>query len=674
MADLFTLVFVALLGALALLKRERVLDVLLGYEDPRPLGRFRVALGAFLLFNIVSLHILGEYLFSSAGLLTTAGARFVEARAQFDDLLTPGVWTLLKYPAGIEWSPLHFWDSPLAVHLHFAALYVACLGLITGTRTTLAKWSTLALYFSLWSRNDLAWGGEQVLMIALVMLCFSDCGAAYSIDARDQPLRSVPRWPRVLLVLQLIPVYLANAIAKDGGSWIFGHAVHYSVTGNNFGRWPLTEYARELTPVFWLATHLTLYLEFCFALVVVRTLAELPGRRAPPRWASRVVVVLLAAFGGALFAHDYEPAAHFGVTEDMGMLLGIAAALGVRRILATRRGWRAFELVSSRRLWIPLGLLFHVGVFATMSVGVFVLATASYYLLLDNGDPALARDREPEARARALSIVELLLYFAGSAVVLVFAPRLWPWLTIACALLLITRARRRGVGRRRLMIPALCVVHLSGALLWVLPRARPFTPARAALFEPIYTWIQFSNTIQHWRLFAPDAPRDDTYLVVLGIDHEGRRTQLFATPAIPTATHRPVLSRAKREKLLRTVGQRRPDARSWLARQVCLEAGPEIEQVLVARRKLRLLPLGEGETIAQRRARFERASTLHELASYACDDVRDDATLLAGDRRRGAPTKPPWHLLLVALWGIGWRALPVHEARGAEPSDAPTRR
>ncbi|MEZ4427632.1 MAG: hypothetical protein R3A51_08105 [Nannocystaceae bacterium] len=225
-----SLTLLALLATLALLRRERVLAVLLGAIDPRPLARFRVAIGCLLLINAVSLHAHGELLFSNEGLLSTVGGRFGSARAQFDDLVTPGLATLLKYPAGTSWSLLHFWDPPLAVHLHFALLYLACLGLILGKWTGVAKWTALVVYLAIWARDDLSFSGERVLTVSLLLLCLSDCGAALSLDARDRPLRPIPRWPQVLLVLQLIPIYLGNAIARTDLTWLDGHAVHYAVT------------------------------------------------------------------------------------------------------------------------------------------------------------------------------------------------------------------------------------------------------------------------------------------------------------------------------------------------------------------------------------------------------------------------------------------------------------
>ena len=47
-----SLTLLALLATLALLRRERVLAVLLGVIDPRPLARFRVAIGCLLLIGL----------------------------------------------------------------------------------------------------------------------------------------------------------------------------------------------------------------------------------------------------------------------------------------------------------------------------------------------------------------------------------------------------------------------------------------------------------------------------------------------------------------------------------------------------------------------------------------------------------------------------------------------
>ncbi|MCA9714503.1 MAG: hypothetical protein KC468_07430, partial [Myxococcales bacterium] len=582
------------------------LDVLLAYEDPRPMGRFRVAIALLVAMSAFSMHQSAAFLFSSAGLLTTEGARAIAARGQFDDVIQPGLWTLLQYPAGTSWSSLHFWDSPLAVHLHLALLYVACLGLALGTWTRYAKWAAFVVYSALWSRNMLSFGGEQVLFIALLMLCLSDCGAACSLDARGRPLRAIPRWPRVLLVLQLIPIYLGNALAKDGLTWIKGHAVHFAATTSACGRFALWERADALAPVFWLANHLTLYFEFGFALVVLRALAELSGPTRPPTRASRAVVLALCGLAGALFVHDYAPVVRLGVPEVFGLLGGVAIAIVARRALATALGRRVFSWVSAPRLWIPLGVLFHVGVFAALSVDVFVLATAAYYLLLTGGDPALTRPR-PALPARALELVDVVGVLIASGLVLAFTPWLWAPMMIACLVAMIARARARGVPRRAVLVPAFCALHVAGALLWCLPREPALTDARARVTRPFTAWIKLTHGYQSWQMFAPNTSTREGFLVALGETDDGSIAPIFEIPATPTADERPVLGREKREKILRRLAwESDAAARPWFARYLCREAPPELRAVSLARRSFAALPFGARESTEARRRRFER--------------------------------------------------------------------
>ncbi len=673
MTDAATLLLIALLAMLAMARRERALDVLLGYEDPRPLARFRVALASLLLVNAVSLHLSGELLYSDAGLLTTAGARYTHALSQFDDVLTPGRWTLLKYPLGTSWSLLHFWDSPLAVQLHFATLYAALLGLLVGKWTTVSKWSALALYLSTWSRNFLPFAGEQVLTISLLLLCFSDCGAACSLDARATPLRPIPRWPRVLLALQLILIYFANAVAKDGATWMNGQGVHYALTNHLHARWAVRAHAGELAPALWAASHLTLALEFGFALTVIHTLRSIPGPRARPTLGTRALAVAAAAVGAYLFAAVYRPATELGAAPWVWLSLGAGAGLVVCLALETPVGARLLATVSAPRLWIPFGLLFHLGLFATLSVDVLALSPAALYLLLDNGAPELSRARSRSADARVLTPLELLVYLAGSGAVIAAAPEAWPWLTLAAASLLIARAWRRRVPRRRVLAPAFCTVHVAAALLYALPHERPRTPAVTAISRPFATWTSFTRTYQDWMMYAPDPPTQEAFVYVFGIDARGRRASIVQSPNAPDSTRRPILGRHKREKSFR-MSAARPWARPWLARYACLRGGPQVERVELVRRTVPALAFGASETDEAWARRAQREAQDTTLLAFRCADLLhppNESRLLAWQPRSGAPSPVPWHILLIGLWIVARRCI-RREAGAPEPVSSTT--
>ncbi|MCA9693498.1 MAG: HTTM domain-containing protein [Myxococcales bacterium] len=657
-----SLTLLALLATLALLRRERVLAVLLGAIDPRPLARFRVAIGCLLLINAVSLHAHGELLFSNEGLLSTVGGRFGSARAQFDDLVTPGLATLLKYPAGTSWSLLHFWDPPLAVHLHFALLYLACLGLILGKWTGVAKWTALVVYLAIWARDDLSFSGERVLTVSLLLLCLSDCGAALSLDARDRPLRPIPRWPQVLLVLQLIPIYLGNAIAKDGSTWLDGHAVHYAVTTSQHGRWPLHARAAELAPLLWLANHFTLIVEFGLGLTALWWLSTLPGPRSRLTRAERIVVVIIAAVSALLLSHAYAPIERLALPPALWLAAG--ALLGALAIVSLRTPFfrRLFAAVASPRLWIPCGLLLHVGVALTLSVDVLAVSPVALYLLLDRGEPALAESPSRAGEARLLSLPMWFASLVGAALVLVVAPRLWPWAALICAVGLIARARARGVSRRALVIPAFCAFHCAGALLMTLPRDEPPTPAWRAVAAPHLRWMALTRTPQVWNMYAPTPAVSvaERFLSVRGVDPSGRRSVVLQSPEAPSSPRRPWLGRQKYERPLRLIAGERRWPRPWLARYLCLRDST-LAQVILTRRSMPPTPFGVSESTTERARRFEREAVEVDLYSYECararDPTRDHAR--APERRRGRQSETPWHLLLIGLWLLAWSWLPA---------------
>src|SRR5262249_12917517 len=111
-------------------------------------------------------------------------------------------------------SILFFFDSPAVVHAHAIALGVSAALLAIGLGTRIVKWTTPALFASIFTRGDIAAGGEEVFFNFLFLLALSRAGEAYSVDAlfrrlgrHPRPPSAIPTWPRLLLLLALIPIF-----------------------------------------------------------------------------------------------------------------------------------------------------------------------------------------------------------------------------------------------------------------------------------------------------------------------------------------------------------------------------------------------------------------------------------------------------------------------------------
>ena len=257
--DGIAILVVALAAALVALHRDLWRAILLRWEDPRTMAALRIGWGICAIAWVLDLIPLLDYLFSDEGLFSTEAARQVFAATAFagyGDRGSPDA------PAGffdavavLQWighprqSLLFFWDSPFAVRVQVGALLVATIALTIGFGTRVAKWVTFALFCSLVDRNSIFWAGEQIYFDFLFFLCLSRCGHAYSIDEwlrlrrlrASSPdavieLRPIPAWPRLLAMLQVLPMFAANGLAKTGERWTQGESVHYMLSNPEYHR------------------------------------------------------------------------------------------------------------------------------------------------------------------------------------------------------------------------------------------------------------------------------------------------------------------------------------------------------------------------------------------------------------------------------------------------------
>lgn len=225
------------------------------------------------------------------------------------------VWTQLL----VNWSDRHYtwgdgaawtssirgarpWPGFLGVFLQsdgrtFDALYaltiVAGLLLMLGLWTRGAAALTLFLWMSLYVSNPFVGsGGDAVLRMVLLYVCFTDAGRHLSVDAwlraRRGAVRPVlPSWfstavhnvAVVLIVHQVVMVYVGSALWKvQSPLWLEGRAVYYPLQTEAYSPWrdllhPLT----SAEPIVLAATWTAVVVQLLFPVMLLYRSTRLLG-------------------------------------------------------------------------------------------------------------------------------------------------------------------------------------------------------------------------------------------------------------------------------------------------------------------------------------------------------------------------------------------------------------
>ncbi|MCH9686882.1 MAG: hypothetical protein K0V04_35940 [Deltaproteobacteria bacterium] len=573
MVDLAAWLFIVLLAAVAAVHHRWLRALWFRQEDPRPVALLRIATGALLLAWLLDLAPIWDYLWSNEGLLTGA-----EARARFS--------------ARRPLSLLYDYDSPRAVRIYVGVMVVSCTALTVGLLTRVAAWVTLILLLGLLARNAVSLGGEQVFTSFLFYLALARCGAAYSVDAwiarhrhPDTPPPTIPAWPRTLMILQLVPMFFVNGMAKHGPSWATGDTVYYLLHHPAFGPGPVWGLSASLGP--WptrLMTWGAHLFELLVPLVIVgwvmgvaRTLS-VPGLSAPMRNVHRGLLLALGADIIVLSMVGLPPRARGTLPFTVGIVGGAALATAPLWLPWARRvpeRWRPWIL--GRRVWVTAWVTFAGTLFFVMNLGWFTgLTLCAAVVLIDD-------ERLPR-RAPAPPV----------------APTPRPW-------------RRRAIA-------ALCAMQMVSIAAVSLPTSRPAW--RTTLERPLRLWIGLTTSFQVWRMFAPSTSPMVTDLEVELVDATGQVRGVGAGLVdLPSSRW----SRDKREKIRGRIASHRQGKQYWSAHAayVCRRyAGvtPRVRSVRLVRhtvptpRPEALVALGVDEALAQR----EHARTRRPLYERDC--------------------------------------------------------
>jgi hypothetical protein len=162
------------------------------------------------------------------------------------------------------------------VTLHAAAIFLA-LAVLVGWQTRLAVVSLFGLYFY-FALLDLPGSMSKYGLLAahvLLLLVPSQCGAVLSVDALgrrrdgDEGLPKVPVWPRRLIQLLVVSLYLGAAVTKlripgvINGDWMV-----QSLLNEDAGRHPLGQLLAFSAPAVLLLSYATLFFQILFPFLV----------------------------------------------------------------------------------------------------------------------------------------------------------------------------------------------------------------------------------------------------------------------------------------------------------------------------------------------------------------------------------------------------------------------
>jgi vitamin K-dependent gamma-carboxylase len=303
-----------------------------GDELPWSLALVRLLLGAAMLFDYLTL-------------LPVDLVEVVMLPASQGGILQDG----MKVP-----PPWWTWvgTSPASAWLLFAGLVASSLLVMVGCFTRTSAWVLLLLSAQLaWMHPAGDRGIDTMMRNVLMILAFSGAGQAVSIDAWWSTGsfwgdgRFIPRWPRRLLLLQLVAMYFAAGVSKYAQQWWPWGG--YTALWFIWHDWPVSAVAGKA----WTETVLALRFSQLATLVTILWEISFPAilwmwaawRRGTPAWVRRLRPDLVYVALGATF--------HLGIA--LWLQLGIFpwAMLALYPAFLSGREWaRIADAIRSRNL------------------------------------------------------------------------------------------------------------------------------------------------------------------------------------------------------------------------------------------------------------------------------------------------------------------------------------
>lgn len=231
--------------------------------------------------------------------------------------------------------------GPIGFDVVYLLTIVFAVLMMIGYRTRASSILTLLLWMSLYVANPFVGsGGDAVLRMVLLYLCFTDAGLRWSIDARLRDRRGeirplLPIWvtatvhnlAMILIVHQVVMVYVASAFWKlQSPVWRDGTAVYYPLQTDAYSPWndwlqPL--YAQGI--VITTATYMAIVVQLFFPVLLIYR---------PTRFLALILITGM----------------HLGIGIFMGILYFSLVMIAVDMILVSDASWvRAIGWIRDKR-------------------------------------------------------------------------------------------------------------------------------------------------------------------------------------------------------------------------------------------------------------------------------------------------------------------------------------
>lgn len=227
----------------------------------------------------------------------------------------------------------------------FDAVYVVTiivgLMLMVGFWTRASTILALFLWLSLYVSNPFVGsGGDAVLRMVLLYMCFVDSGSHWSVDEwlsrrRGKVIRRTPAWlsatvhnaALVLIIHQVVMVYVASAFWKvQSPLWMGGTAVYYPLQTEAYSPW--LDYIHLLTDHGWIVAMAS------YTAIGVQLLVPVLLMYRPTRF---IALITLTGM-------------HLGIGILMGILYFSLVMIAVDVLLISDRSWSRAEGEAKRLL------------------------------------------------------------------------------------------------------------------------------------------------------------------------------------------------------------------------------------------------------------------------------------------------------------------------------------
>lgn len=467
--------------------------------------------------------------------------------------------------------------------------------------------------------------------------------------------RRIPAWPRMLMILQIATIYLWTGSAKTGNVWLKGDSLYYALSLDHFYRVP-TQLVGSVfgTNLFRLMSWVVHTWQIGFPLLIVALIVRwardngLPGPMGARRWVWRAGWVGLATVALAIFvtalpvhyapSHSGQPsvAALAWIVGGLWLLVCVLVAWLWSRGDERQFSWtwrthtislRWRQLVSlafSRRLWLGLGVVFHLKILMLMNIGMFAPVMIASYLAFINGHELASmlahlrrigwrvlgrKDRAvrvasvraceaPEDVAHAgvrprpssWPVVAACAAILGAFMLAVALPReadsYTPWLLGFALLMWLCPwrwPRTRPVdtvsgvrpwpwaygelGRR--VVSAIIGLHIVAVAAWSIPDKDCTRSFRSPVRKVVEPWLGLTQTKQSWNMFAPNPPRSNTFLMAHVTDEKGEVWDLRVDANSPRHKVHPWFWYSRWGKITRRIAGSGEWYRKWYGRYLC---------------------------------------------------------------------------------------------------------